>query len=246
MDANEYQRLALLTESKPTVGMLNRLAEVEELLIPWMDQLEQFLALTIPGVSDQARTLDQIKKYVFYTKDETQVLPPTSELDSRSYIRLWHFLIGKVTELAEIIAVFQQADWSLEDIDLIGLAEEIGDDDWYNTLGLDAIHIRHGDNLETNNRKLLGVRYPGGFDAARAAVRNLAKEREALSSASQVGVTSSPQEATSLSGPASGPKPPVSCDKSAQPPMSGPYGNWPLSTMSPPSDPAAPPEGVLP
>jgi len=90
-----------------------------------------------------------------------------------------HYIMGIVTESAELLDPFKKSLAYNKPLDWVNVQEEIGDLVWYlanfcriNNLDLESI-------LE-NNIKKLRARYPEKFDSEHAIYRDLNKEREVL------------------------------------------------------------------
>lgn len=98
--------------------------------------------------------------------------------------RLLHAVVGKFTESGEMLQALCESEETGE-LDLVNLAEEVGDDKWYDAILLDELRRLHpsltlGSILETNNDKLLKKRYPHGFTGDAAIHRDIAAERVIL------------------------------------------------------------------
>lgn len=96
--------------------------------------------------------------------------------------RLLHAIVGKFTEAGEMLHALRESE-ATGSLDIVNLAEEMGDDKWYDAIFLDEIAksgIGLAGILEANNHKLLKKRYPNGFTAEDAVVRDLVGERLVL------------------------------------------------------------------
>lgn len=93
--------------------------------------------------------------------------------------RLLHAIVGKFTEAGEMLQAICESEETGE-LDIVNLAEEMGDDKWYDAIFLDEISkhsISLAGILQANNDKLLKKRYPNGFNAEDASIRDLVGER---------------------------------------------------------------------
>lgn len=103
-----------------------------------------------------------------------------SSLDSLDP-RVFHAAIGTITEAGEIAAAIRTA-LETKELDLVNLAEEFGDQNWYiNGIFPDASGIPAGQILDTNIGKLV-KRFPDKFDGflAQQENRDLDAERQIL------------------------------------------------------------------
>lgn len=150
--------------------------------------------------------LDVLKKAVFYKKPEkfdgnihetltslqetvkktAALLPtpkPSASISTRESVaidpRILHAVIGKFTEASELLAAVLKAVETGAPIDTVNLAEELGDDEWYDAILTDAAKIDKSVSRARVINKLL-VRYPEKFTTENAVTRNLSAEREAL------------------------------------------------------------------
>jgi len=150
--------------------------------------------------------LDVLKKSVFYKKPEKfdgnihetlnslrnsvsatiATLPaekPSTALSGSAAVnvdpRVLHAVIGKFTEASELLAAVLKSINSGNPIDVVNLAEELGDDEWYDAVLTDATGI---DKSVSRARVInkLSIRYPEKFTTENAITRNLEAEREAL------------------------------------------------------------------
>lgn len=98
--------------------------------------------------------------------------------------RLLHAVVGKFTEAGEMLQALGESE-ETGVLDLVNLAEEAGDDKWYDAILLDELarlnpNLTLGDILRLNNDKLLKKRYPNGFTGDAAIFRDVAAERVVL------------------------------------------------------------------
>jgi hypothetical protein len=93
--------------------------------------------------------------------------------------RILHAVVGKFTEASELLAAVLKSIDNGQPLDSVNLAEELGDDEWYDAILTDAANI---DKAVSRARVInkLAVRYPDKFTTDNATVRNLEAERKAL------------------------------------------------------------------
>lgn len=99
--------------------------------------------------------------------------------DIRKRVRLLHCVLGMSGEVGELADAFKKSVFYQEELDETHLIEEIGDSDWYKSIGLSALGSTIGESFERNIAKLR-ARFPGKFNCQDATVRDREAEREAL------------------------------------------------------------------
>lgn len=155
------------------------------------------LQSTITGMILFGQILDQYKKDIFYGKgvDVKKISDNLNKLQSiittmRSSIhhtktahdvdaRVFHGIVGKATESVELLEALELHMFHNQDLDIVNVGEELGDDAWYEAVLTDALGIDWGDTFE-NVIKKLQARFPNKFTSEDANVRNLSKERDIL------------------------------------------------------------------
>lgn len=149
--------------------------------------LSTFIA---PGNANQF--VDPDLSLTFAEKRSPEGEPETIVLDRSSLDsldpRVFHAAIGTITEAGEIAAAIRTA-LETKELDLVNLAEEFGDQNWYiNGIFPDASGIPAGQILDTNIGKLV-KRFPEKFDGflAQQENRDLDAERQILEDGAQVG-----------------------------------------------------------
>lgn len=192
MNPNEYQKLAQVTESPVNDEMRSRIKIAYPHLV---DRFRQIMTL--------ADEMDAIKRYLFYGKMPTElarkVVVEQMKDDVGYYqvadfaIRLLHSGIGIFTEVGEYLDAIMDLVHVDDDSPeyekiMLNLREELGDFNWYNALGCNAIAVDLGQVMESNINKL-EARYGDKFDAFRSVNRDLGKEMEALQSPNMTGDT---------------------------------------------------------
>ncbi len=169
MDSSLYQQLALRTESPGTPAPIGTL--------PWNAAL-----LGLGLARNGGARLDVVKKVIFYGRIHALFAESRKEeppLDAVK-LRLLHGLLGKASELSELIdAVLPYLQGEVAELDITNVAEEIGDSRWYDAIMADAIGTTLG-AIDRVNIDKLRVRYPERFSACLAAFRDLPRERTTL------------------------------------------------------------------
>lgn len=144
--------------------------------------------------------LDQVKKNVFYKKpinsvefydnllkiqDAADMMkvyssshPATNINDIQIDTRMFHAIVGAVTEGAELAQALQKA-LNDSNFDLTNVLEEFGDINWYEAIAVDATNGDFQQILERNIAKLK-ARFPNKFTTEDAINRDLTKERNIL------------------------------------------------------------------
>lgn len=145
--------------------------------------------------------LDQIKKHTFYNKPyntesirenlevaRSNILLMVEDTDRDFWLRddqkmevdvdprVFHAIVGITTEAVELL---QALDIHTKDIDKVNFLEELGDVDWYQAIGIDAVDGSFEQVLERVIAKLR-IRYPDKFTSENAINRDLARERKVL------------------------------------------------------------------
>lgn len=137
-----------------------------------------------------ASNLDRIKKLLFYGKGEA-VYPIETENDradnALSYIHadrgaainIIHGVIGKATEVGEMVEALHRSLNGMQLLDLVNMREEVGDGLWYDALILKACGSGFDETMRINIEKLR-KRFPNKFTEYDANNRDLAGERRIL------------------------------------------------------------------
>jgi hypothetical protein len=187
-----YVGLATRTEHTPPVKLtpeqyvrLSMLASHIELIGHVLNVFKRQLFYMDPK-SDGIASFDAAFRRQFQYPNDM----PTIELDDRDS-RLFHGILGKTTELAELWQSLGQyllvrrgpsgpvpAELAL---DVVNVVEELSDDCWYDALILDALGKSFNTMLTANIDKLR-KRYPDKFSQNDALNRDLKTERSALES----------------------------------------------------------------
>lgn len=219
MNFDQYQKLALKTESVPATLSINPIAlhailemsvavtKIADLVkrkffygkdidpqamlaqVAFVNNLTAYLGGSLQGGEDinLALTPQQI---------EEAGLPSNLQGINLNQIniRLFHSVIGTFTEAGEKLEALK-AQFEGEPLDIVNMAEEFGDDNWYDATGKNELSIlAAGMGLTINdasirlgnitklqgNAKLAGRYNAGDFDAVAALNRDLTTERAVL------------------------------------------------------------------
>lgn len=159
-------------------------------------------AVMVAGVlkqtSDQINSLDAIKKKLFYGRpnmsmesaielarkaglnmseiDFEKLMPALPREDA---IRIFHGVIGVITEAGEMALALAEAISHGTPLDLVNVAEEVGDNQWYIAATLRAMG-RTFDGVHRQNIAKLRLRFPDKFTEHDANNRDLGAERKLL------------------------------------------------------------------
>jgi NTP pyrophosphatase (non-canonical NTP hydrolase) len=182
MNINQFQKEAVRTDIEDYSPIQKRLLENK-------DTLQK----AIMGFMVSSSTLDMMKKKVMYNADHLKLLKldaelfqqlrdfPTDFIDEIAKCplrsQLLHYTIGVITEANEMVVALAKA--SKGELDIVNMAEEIGDVNWYNSLICERLGVNMGEVLARNNAKLK-ARYPEKFTSDNATNRDLEKERKIL------------------------------------------------------------------
>lgn len=105
--------------------------------------------------------------------------PVQNRLQYIKTIRLLHAGMGLSTEAGEFMDMLKKHILYGRELDIVNLAEEIGDLFWYAALACDELGISFEDIMEVNIKKLR-ARYGEKFSEHDAMNRDLEKERKIL------------------------------------------------------------------
>lgn len=139
---------------------------------------------------DAANQLDKIKKSLFYGRDNNldpaEGLQDTSDIPARMgcdnnpmlAIDIVHGIIGKFTEAGELLEALK-ASLNGEPLDLVNVAEEIGDGFWYDAILLNRASLSF-EEVQTVIINKLRARFPEAYSDDNANLRDLDTERAIL------------------------------------------------------------------
>lgn len=169
MDSNKYQELAMLTESPVGIKTAERFMQNAREYNFLMDKLYECLS---------ELDFDKMKRTIFYGEPGDLIEP-----EEVKELRLVHGLLGKITELYELIELIREND----EIDPVHLKEELGDGRWYDALIASSQNVELSQVDSANIAKLaFRNRNKGKFDLAGTLERELEKEKEILSGSLKV------------------------------------------------------------
>lgn len=160
-----YIELALRTKSEQFNGDMVDHWQLHDMLVHFVSVANEF---------------DKMKKALFYGKrDETLgIVGAPTLLIGGLKADMIHGLLGKITETGEfaecILAAFKG-----EKLDVVNMAEEIGDSLWYDAILANTLGVTF-EQLQEMNIAKLQARFPEKFTAELAEVRNLEEERNIL------------------------------------------------------------------
>lgn len=136
--------------------------------------------------------LDAIKKAIFYGRKTELFVKPTKRDESVYSLPMWrlagnpyeainlfHGIIGKATETAELIEALEIALFNDKPLDHTNVGEEVGDGMWYDALISRAIG-QSLEEIQTRNIAKLKHRFPEKFNEFFANNRDLYGERTIL------------------------------------------------------------------
>jgi NTP pyrophosphatase (non-canonical NTP hydrolase) len=192
MDTKEYITEALRTESKIDAVVVNPtlLGSVFTVLIAAGNILDQIKKHTyydrdydtdklVAEFTNIVGSLDYLKQSIVEIQQaETKMMPYSGEGETTYDPRIFHSIVGITTEAVELIEALSSPEF-----DKVNFIEELGDLNWYQAIGIDAVGSSFDDVMETNINKLSKsdkARYKDGFTADEANNRDLDAEREIL------------------------------------------------------------------
>ena len=160
----------------------------------------KLVAAGLNDIASNIRSMDAIKKFMFYGKenfrlgqiielarqsrpaeecadiDFAKLVPSKSREDA---IRIFHGIIGIITEAGELAEALGKAIETGTELDLVNIAEELGDHQWYAAADLRAMGLTF-EQIHRQNIAKLRLRFPDKFTEHDANNRDLAAERELL------------------------------------------------------------------
>ena len=177
MDASEFQRLALRSESPVTADVIER-----------FNNCRGMVCEVIAEISVLASQADDLKRYIFYGDLGKRV--PDIDFAMASIVapqmiaslRSVHGVLGLVSEVGEIADCFQSAWYEARPVDAVNTAEECGDIGWYTALVCASVGNDMGVAFKAVIEKLERRYLSNAFSEDAALNRNLAEERKALES----------------------------------------------------------------
>jgi hypothetical protein len=179
MTPTEYIKNAQATSAGISPEIVTRLCE---------PKLLSYFLSRAGRVTVMIEELDDIKKHVFYGKPITinSSLPDPLYLEqmqkilcNEKQIRLFHGILGKITEAGELLHQLSESLAGIQPIDEVNVIEEMGDDSWYDAEVLTALGVTYEQIWDLNIKKLK-ARYPQKFTEEAALNRDLVNERTVL------------------------------------------------------------------
>jgi hypothetical protein len=176
MTPTEYLPLAQRTEKIPE-------GETD-----WVWNEKAAIASCLQNALQAAAAANSVKRWIVYGKLEpnTVIAQFNPEdmfkgMTSVAQFRIIHALLGKISELGELIECLLPAltTHSSGIVDTVNLQEEMGDDEWYDAILMNVFLISPEAVLQCNIDKLR-ARYPEKFTEDKAVNRDLEKERQIL------------------------------------------------------------------
>ena len=185
---NEYQQLACFTESPPNYEMWCRFMRVRNHLTCTLDILRGHLSF-----------IDAAKKFVFYGKENEEhgikveeighlgpQFPTFAPADAK-FLRIFHAMIGIMSECEEFIDPLLAGMESSLAIDHLNGIEEFGDVAWYMAVGSDALDTKLQQVFKANISKLCKRYKEKNFSSEAAINRDTKAEAEAMLEATERG-----------------------------------------------------------
>lgn len=145
------------------------------------------LSLAITAI----QALDNVKKSLFYGRETEAFFVASSSAPANTcaeyfpgagnsdYVDIIHGIIGKATEAGELLEALATHLHKRESLDLVNLAEEVGDGQWYDAILCRALGVTF-ESVQFKNIAKLRARFPEKFTEDKANVRDLDTERAIL------------------------------------------------------------------
>lgn len=161
----------------------------------------KLIAAGLEQIAHEISRMDKIKKFMFYGRQNDglmavceagRMLYPESGHDIKfdklvpgksreDAIRIFHGIIGIITEAGELAEALGKAIQDETPLDLTNVSEEIGDGLWYDAAVLRVLGTTF-DSVQRTNIAKLRARFPNKFNEHDANNRNLKGERKILES----------------------------------------------------------------
>jgi hypothetical protein len=188
----DYIKESAKTNNTDTNGILarlshkNRFLKLLSLLADYSvicEQLDVFKKGIFYGKEQSLESVDQLEIPVFVSILENHFKNALDNADF-DFVNLLHGIVGKATEIGELVDAFAQPLSEGKTFDLINIGEEIGDDQWYSARVLETIRKTFDEVQMANLRKLqdkASGRYKqGSFNSDEAIIRDVKTERTNL------------------------------------------------------------------
>lgn len=176
--SDNFVNNVLRTDTPTTPELIARLSD---------PKVAQLIRASFDHLTDAGAMADMIKKHVYYGRplspSNVTDEPVTPELIARlsdpNTVRLFHAVIGLVTEGSELVEMLFDHIFQGQPLDLTNAMEEGGDACWYIGLLCDVLGITFDDMLNMVICKL-SLRYPEKFTEHYAINRDVNAERALL------------------------------------------------------------------
>lgn len=131
----------------------------------------------------RSNKLDKMKKSLFYGKANTDHVAnyPVTDGSGTVPVNVIHGIIGTITEASELGEALIKSMDGGQPIDLVNVAEELGDIFWYAALIAKEAGLTF-EEIQAKNIAKLKARYPEKFESNLAENRDLENERKVLES----------------------------------------------------------------
>lgn len=151
--------------------------------------------MMMEAVKSAGMLADHVKKYVFYDKEgvidqvpDTMPVPfvklrhAKESFDDHDTIRIFHGILGLVTEAAEMMEMLQAHIFEFAALDMQNLLEECGDQTWYLALLAKSLDLATFNEFFATNKAKLTLRYGDKWNQDGALNRDTAAEMQAIDS----------------------------------------------------------------
>lgn len=164
------------TDLKQYVKEATRTESEMDIVVTDQEYFQQALHMFI----EAARRLDIVKKNAFYGKPypNEDNFVPVDKLHGAPP-RVFHSLIGILTEAGELAELLEKVSLTDEVVPAEKFADEFGDLNWYQAVGIDALRLSFANILRANIAKLK-ARYPEKFTSENAINRDLENEENVV------------------------------------------------------------------
>lgn len=156
------------------------------------ESVEPYVPYTLVRLTHLAEEAKSAKKFLFcggppvksdITMDDVPLPVPLRKLTPQQAQRL-HAILGIADELGELVENWINEVYHGEE-DTANLLAEFGDLSWYSFLGMHSTGHSPQEILHLNQKKLLGVRYHGGYSHAKSEGRDVDAERAVFEAAAK-------------------------------------------------------------
>lgn len=156
-------------------------------------EMVEAILFNMQNIAKVGRMSDDLKKYIFYGKATSQWnrVPRLPEMvidticdrmDDHNMMRVYHALLGLITEAAELMEMFQGYISEGKEFDWVNFTEEVGDLFWYMALLARAQGYGTFIPYLASNRAKLVARYGDKWSQDKALNRDVQNEMNELKS----------------------------------------------------------------